>query len=152
MSAPKPPTPEYMSSAHSMDYTILHCGHPAVSQHVVTLADMSVTVHGLDEIKGSSLPVAIIVSCKQCEGRIQTGDPADSGGVASGARLRRQRQEHGPHGHRAAGGDWPVREGERARCWRWEESAGCDCRDLRTLEGGIGTAGRKGKGVADGDG
>lgn len=67
MSTPKPANgagarvPEHMSDAHVMDYTILNCGHPIVSKHEVVIGDLPVYVHGLDEIQGSKLPVAVIV-------------------------------------------------------------------------------------------
>lgn len=44
-----------------MDYDNLHLGHPLLSKHTVHINDLDVYVLGLDEIKGGSLPVAVIV-------------------------------------------------------------------------------------------
>jgi len=48
-----------------MDWAPLHLGHPHASKKTLHLSDMDVHVFGLDEIKGSELPVAIIVSERQ---------------------------------------------------------------------------------------
>lgn len=62
MAAKRSPANDYMADAHSMDYSVLELGHGPVSKKTLHLVDLDVHVHGLEEIKGSSLPVAVVVS------------------------------------------------------------------------------------------
>lgn len=64
---PPLPTPvrgkvDPMDQAHVMDWAVLSLGHEAASKTTVHLIDMDVHVFGLEEIKGSDLPVSILVS------------------------------------------------------------------------------------------
>lgn len=52
-----------MDPAHVMDWGKLDLGHPEVSITEVDITDMTVFVHGLEEIKHSRLPIAVIVKC-----------------------------------------------------------------------------------------
>jgi hypothetical protein len=45
-----------------MDYSILDMRKGPVSKQTIVLADLEVHVHGLKEIEGSDLPVAVLVS------------------------------------------------------------------------------------------
>jgi len=56
------PANDYMSDVHSMDYSVLDFGLGPVSKKTVQLVDLDVHVHGLREIEGSQLPVAVLVS------------------------------------------------------------------------------------------
>jgi hypothetical protein len=60
--AKRSPANDYMSDVHSMDYSVLDFGKGPVSKETVHLVDLDVHVHGLREIEGGQLPVAIIVS------------------------------------------------------------------------------------------
>lgn len=51
-----------MDNAHVMDWAPLNLGHPIVSMKEVNLIDLGVQVFGLEEIKGSDLPIAMVVS------------------------------------------------------------------------------------------
>lgn len=51
-----------MDPAHVMDFAPLHLDHPAASKRTVHMVDLDVHVFGLDEIKHSKLPIAVIVS------------------------------------------------------------------------------------------
>jgi hypothetical protein len=43
------------------DYPTLTLGHPATSCSIVNIVGLEVHVYGLQEIKGSSLPIAAVV-------------------------------------------------------------------------------------------
>lgn len=60
--AKRSPANDYMSNVHSMDYSILDMRKGPVSKQTIVLADLEVHVHGLKEIEGSDLPVAVLVS------------------------------------------------------------------------------------------
>jgi len=49
-------------AVHVMDFGNLSLGHPKASHHVVMLVDLAVNVYGLDEIAGSTRPIAVVVS------------------------------------------------------------------------------------------
>lgn len=62
MSIPKMPSSRNQDPAHVMDFPSLNLGHAPCSKKAYTLVDLDVTVYGLDEIKGSDRPVAVVVS------------------------------------------------------------------------------------------
>jgi hypothetical protein len=51
-----------MDRAHVMDWEPLNLGHPIVSKTDVTIIDLDVQVFGLEEIRGSTRPIAVVVS------------------------------------------------------------------------------------------
>lgn len=59
-----------MDAAHVMDFGNLALGHPPASHKHVWLVDLAVNVYGLEEIRGSTKPVAVVVSGAQKLGRI----------------------------------------------------------------------------------
>lgn len=65
-----------------MDYDNLDLGHPAVSKSTVTLVDLDAYVYGLEEIKGRTKPVSIIVSCEHARGRGVERRPGAALGLA----------------------------------------------------------------------
>jgi hypothetical protein len=53
----------YMGPEHVFDFPSLIIDNPVASQRKLNLVDLDVTVYGLDEIQGSTLPIGVIVSC-----------------------------------------------------------------------------------------
>lgn len=51
-----------MDAAHVMDFGNLALGHPPASHKHVWLVDLAVNVYGLEEIKDSTRPIAVVVS------------------------------------------------------------------------------------------
>ncbi|KAL7421065.1 hypothetical protein Q5752_003949 [Cryptotrichosporon argae] len=45
-----------------MDYPSLNLGHPAVSETDVSIVGLDLKVYGLDEIRGSTLPLAVVIA------------------------------------------------------------------------------------------
>jgi len=54
-----------MDPRHALDWESLGLGYDRVSVRTETLIDLDVYVHGLEEIKGSKRPIAMIVSAAQ---------------------------------------------------------------------------------------
>lgn len=50
-----------MDAAHRMDWDILNIGYPQSSQKMIHLIDMDLHIFGLEEIAGSTRPIAVIV-------------------------------------------------------------------------------------------
>lgn len=99
-----------MDPAHVMDWGRLDLGHPEASVTTVDITDMQVFVHGLEEIKGSNLPIAVVVrsvSAWLCT----TADSADPN-----PRLGDQGAE------RSQDGLWAHRRGKGTGRARWTET------------------------------
>ncbi len=59
MAANNARTARNLDPAHVMDFSNLHLGHAPSSKTVLQIVDLDVYVYGLEEIKGSSRPVAV---------------------------------------------------------------------------------------------
>lgn len=72
-----PPSLDYLSPAHILDFPSLDRGHPAISKTVVQISDIEVNVHGLEEATGSG-GVVIMVSKAAKASQLDTGWLSDS--------------------------------------------------------------------------
>lgn len=59
---PKIPSRRNQDPAHVMNLPSLNMGYGPCSKKELTIVDLDITVYGLDEIAGSTKPVAAIVS------------------------------------------------------------------------------------------
>lgn len=62
MPGPQQHKKEHDPTAHVMDYPALDLGNKHCSKTHVAIVDLDVYVWGLEEIKGSKLPIAAVVS------------------------------------------------------------------------------------------
>ncbi|KAL1409340.1 hypothetical protein Q8F55_003322 [Vanrija albida] len=54
------PRPQPGGPEHVMDFAPLHLDHPTASKTTIWIADLDVHVFGLDEIRGSDLPIGVV--------------------------------------------------------------------------------------------
>ncbi|WOO79942.1 uncharacterized protein LOC62_02G003456 [Vanrija pseudolonga] len=84
------PRPQPGGPEHVMDFAPLHLDHPPASKKTVWIADLDVHVFGLDEIRGSDLPIGVVTIAHGWANKASQMDGMATGVLGEIRRLDRE--------------------------------------------------------------